>query len=238
MGGVCNRDPVGASWLEKDSTKTIAGGTCTDLAGLRWIEESEVGCGTCKLLQTVEGSLLRISPLPSTVEFQQESQRSGDGGHLGQEFSQEGEHAQSSAQLGNVGWSLQSGEGFKLVGVRRDTSGTHNVAKEFDKVCRDRTFVRIKDYTGVSKGGLYGFKGGIMDFLRWSKDKDVVHVYDNVGNITKNADNALLEHFWGAGNAKQQAVKMEPTEWGQECRQRSGFRIKWYRPEPGGGIEG
>ena len=88
-GGVGNRDPVGASWLEKDSTKTIAGGIGTDLAGLRWIVESEARFGTGKLLQTVEGSLLSISPLPSTVGFQQESQRSGDGGHLGQEFSQE-----------------------------------------------------------------------------------------------------------------------------------------------------
>ena len=131
-----------------------------------------------------------------------------------------------------------SGEGFKLAGVRRDTFGTHHMAKEFDRVCRDRTFVRIEDYTGISKGGLYGFKGGIMDLLRWSKDKDVVHVYDNVGNITKNADNALLEHFWSAGDAKRQAVEMEPTEWGQECRQRGRFQIKGYLPEPGGGIEG
>ena len=77
-----------------------------------------------------------------------------------------------------------------------------------------------------------------MDFLRWSKDKDVNHVYDNVGNITKNADNALLEHFWSAGDSKRQAVKMKPTEWGQECRQRGGFRIKGYLPEPGGGIKG
>ena len=66
--------------------------------------------------------------------------------------------------------------------------------------------------------------------------KDVVHAYDNVGSITKNA--ALLEHLWSAGDSKRQAVKLEPTEWGQECRQRGGFRIKGYLPEPGGGIEG